>query len=522
MGTRSFPAGDGALVYSPSGAGGALLARAGVYATIYTDKAATTVATGLTYPDGSPVVDGRLLVDATSRLPRFLDPAGRLVLYSKPDGSSVVTTLYADSEEFIATADGRYPARRAGTTTVAASQVVVNVKDFGAVGDGTADDTSAISAAITAAGQGGRIVLPPGRYKTGPLSLLPWQTLEGDVQQFGGGSSVPVELLFPGLTAAQVGIVGSDSTTIRDVRLAGPGATVGTCIGFHSSGATCRLEGVTFYRWNTGVRLTNNYYSTLDGCEFRFNTTSLLLDYCYNINLYACRLNNAIDGGTTYGTGINCIGNANVFTLHGCAVENYDVGINLNSGSMVSLFGTYFETLHVGATGVNVQSLTGTVVNAYGCQVYLNNHNAWINLSALTDGTLNSRGNRFICPSSGTAAPTAYFWGATALFDADVSGDNWQSVTFTGALYRRDLPPTARISTEDPLLATGTYIGKHRQFGRSIGVPPGSVVQTGRAATASRPDPAVAGAGAMFYDTSLGKPIWSNGSSWRDATNTIV
>jgi hypothetical protein len=46
---------------------------------------------------------------------------------------------------------------------------VVNVKDFGAVGDGVADDTDAIQRAINAAGQGsGAVTLPKGIYSVNP------------------------------------------------------------------------------------------------------------------------------------------------------------------------------------------------------------------------------------------------------------------------------------------------------------------------------------------------------------------
>lgn len=43
---------------------------------------------------------------------------------------------------------------------------VINVKQYGAVGDGVADDTAAIQAAITAcqSGGGGQIYIPTGRY----------------------------------------------------------------------------------------------------------------------------------------------------------------------------------------------------------------------------------------------------------------------------------------------------------------------------------------------------------------------
>jgi len=47
-------------------------------------------------------------------------------------------------------------------------------------------------------------------------------------------------------------------------------------------------------------------------------------------------------------------------------------------------------------------------------------------------------------------------------------------------------------------------------------------IRSGAAVTGSRPSASTAGAAAMFYDTTLGKPIWSNGSVWKDATGATV
>lgn len=46
----------------------------------------------------------------------------------------------------------------------------VNVKDYGATGDGTTDDTEAIHAARDAAGVGGKITIPPGTYMVSELT----------------------------------------------------------------------------------------------------------------------------------------------------------------------------------------------------------------------------------------------------------------------------------------------------------------------------------------------------------------
>lgn len=38
----------------------------------------------------------------------------------------------------------------------------------------------------------------------------------------------------------------------------------------------------------------------------------------------------------------------------------------------------------------------------------------------------------------------------------------------------------------------------------------------------SRPNAATVGVGRPCYDTTLSKPIWSDGTQWRDATGTVV
>ena len=54
----------------------------------------------------------------------------------------------------------------------------LNVKEFGAKGDGETDDTPMIQAAILACPRGGRVLVPEGTYRTGPLFLKSHMTLE--------------------------------------------------------------------------------------------------------------------------------------------------------------------------------------------------------------------------------------------------------------------------------------------------------------------------------------------------------
>jgi hypothetical protein len=48
----------------------------------------------------------------------------------------------------------------------------------------------------------------------------------------------------------------------------------------------------------------------------------------------------------------------------------------------------------------------------------------------------------------------------------------------------------------------------------------GSKPQSGT--TAQRPSSSLVGQGSQYFDTTLGKPIWSAGASWKDATGATV
>lgn len=47
-------------------------------------------------------------------------------------------------------------------------------------------------------------------------------------------------------------------------------------------------------------------------------------------------------------------------------------------------------------------------------------------------------------------------------------------------------------------------------------------IKSARGATGARPSAAAVGAGAQWYDTTLSKPIWSDGAAWRDAMANLV
>lgn len=122
-----------------------------------------------------------------------------------------------DPAEPDATADINYLASGAGAVERTLQEVLqdtVSVKDFGAVGDGVANDTAAIQAAIDAvfADGGGTIQFPFGRYKvTSQITLRSGVALYAD-SQFGAQITVatPSITVFSGVNVVNVGFSGID------------------------------------------------------------------------------------------------------------------------------------------------------------------------------------------------------------------------------------------------------------------------------------------------------------------------
>ncbi len=89
-----------------------------------------------------------------------------------------------------------------GTDLVWRKELIINVKDYGATGDGITDDTVAVQAAIDSAPNGGGIVFPRGIYKVSSLKIRAHGvTLSGDARRgvrisrlTGSGSAPLIEI----------------------------------------------------------------------------------------------------------------------------------------------------------------------------------------------------------------------------------------------------------------------------------------------------------------------------------------
>lgn len=106
---------------------------------------------------------------------------------------------------------------------------------------------------------------------------------------------------------------------------------------------------------------------------------------------------------------------------------------------------------------------------------------------------------------------TAWSWRFNA---SALSG---KSAADTEDRVRLDFPNSRVYLGPGGATAPTVYLGK-----TTVGLVSSGPMQVGAYATGSRPSASAAGAGAMAFDTTLGKPIWSDGTTWRDATGTAV
>lgn len=280
-----------------------------------------------------------------------------------------------------------------GSLQASPSYQVYNVKSstYGAVGDGTHDDTSAIQNAINAASTagGGVVYLPAGTYKiSSALTLANRITLRGD------GDFV-TNIVQSSTTAN--GLVGSNLIyiIIEHLRLTGPGSGSGEGMNFTTEFDYCILRDVSTTGWgSTGIEIEQPIVTNLTrvtsfnnggaGIYIHGNAitgagTSVSLDSCWTHdnasngfsiqNMTYCSFQAcASDNQANSGKAGYLLNQCTAFTFNGCGSEGNNFGWELtgsSTGIVINspyIFNTPSTGVGIWVTGgsTNVQMLAVT------------------------------------------------------------------------------------------------------------------------------------------------------------------
>ncbi|MGE5644317.1 MAG: right-handed parallel beta-helix repeat-containing protein [Acidobacteriota bacterium] len=264
------------------------------------------------------------------------------------------------------------PAAAAASDTPAAG--LLDVRQFGAKGDGKTDDTRAIQKTIdAAAGQGGAVFVPPAVYACSELRLRPRVALVGvPAWNYRGGGGSTLKLI-DDKAASLVNITGADGATIDGLSL--EGGELGKQIhgilldkpdyGKHEDAfriERCQVarfsgDGVRLSRvWCFSIRHSMIAYSGGDGVRC-IGWDGFLMDNWFSGN---------------GGAGFAGRGSASI-TLTGNRIEwNRDAGILASGGSHYNITGNYIDrsgtsAIHLAESGKCSQmTITGNLIYRSG------------------------------------------------------------------------------------------------------------------------------------------------------------
>lgn len=418
---------------------------------------------------------------------------------------------------------------------------VINVKDYGAKGNGATDDSEAIQSAINAAGKAQQVYFPAGIYvisKT--IKTLVSQTIVGASSNGEGGNKTEIKSTHGG-----VAVELANGVTITRLKFNGPGFGVVGSTAIRCEAIQCTIREVSIWEYGTGIALKEVWLGMVDRAQIKVCRRAMDVDYCYNLTISSpmiyCKC-----APTIRGEGIICR-NQSMVNIFGGSIELYTTAIAVAPNGLVACFGVYFETMNIDnnpnkARGIYASSVgAGAMVTAIGCQVYLNDMQSFIEFDVLDAGeAIVAMGNKF--KSEGAGACIAYNLRNMAAVSIPnirvvLMGDSWASTAGDGHRFMRTDTMTPIGSIINPPMrdygADGLATNGRLRYGGSIEansyrtdvmnvdtivgyIKPGSLP---RAYTvAELPGNWSAKKGAIVWNEALGKLMVWTGTQWTNLT----
>jgi hypothetical protein len=274
------------------------------------------------------------------------------------------------------------------------SGIYFNVLDYGAVGDNTTDDTTAITAAFTAAtAVGGTVYFPAGEYKiTSTISVTGFCRVLGDVSP----DSIATVLLTSIIrmdTANTTALSFANVVEVAQLRIIGPtGGSSGDGI---YAGQDVNCTNVWVVGFFNGLHLSSaSFYSK----QYRFmaygaaNAGVLCDNGANNVTLVSCRLSGNVYGFKATGGGS---GGQSIKLMGGSVEGNTTAGIQFDGGSQDG--GWYVGQTYFEGNGSSIRAGTSNAVHGLlieGCWFVSDDTNWHIDLVAGDRATI--VGNTFL------------------------------------------------------------------------------------------------------------------------------
>lgn len=239
----------------------------------------------------------------------------------------------------------------------------VNVKDFGAKGDGSADDTASIQAAASAAGAGGSIYFPSGVYKTTSTITLNNVGIVGDAVRSNNAATGGVEIAYYG-TGYALYLISTSGQSWKRFRVKSYAANQsGVCV----TGETPTIENVRIVEFSgVSLRIGTGSLSTVVPAPAGAGATGCYYAQIRNVQCDAqtVTLANALRGVFIDGA----FPSANANALHGVVVRGrFDIPFDIG-GTSNTLYDGNCELSAAVAMPTAAYKISGTnvrIVNPY-------------------------------------------------------------------------------------------------------------------------------------------------------------